>query len=55
VAVSGTELLAGVSPTVQAVALIGIVLLEAILLYGGYGVLEDAIAPTVFRRLRQTQ
>ena len=55
VAVSGTELLAGVSPTVQAIAVIAIVLVEAVILYGGYGLVEDAVAPTVFRRLRRTQ
>ncbi len=36
-------------------ALIGIILIEAVVLYVGYGVAEDAIAPSVFRRLRRTQ
>lgn len=48
----GAELLAGVSPSVQALVLIAVVLVEAMLLYAGYGALEDALAPTVFERLR---
>ncbi|GAB7090471.1 hypothetical protein JCM18237_07420 [Halorubrum luteum] len=51
---TGTELLAGASPTVQALVLLTVVLVEAALLYVGYGLVEDAVAPTVFERLRQT-
>jgi len=49
----GSDLLVTGSPSVQAAAVIGVVLVEAVLLYAGYGVLEDAIGPTVFRRLKQ--
>jgi len=52
--VTGTELLSGASPSVQALLVITVVLLEAVLLYAGYGLLEDAIAPTVFERLEQS-
>lgn len=48
-----TDLLATASPSLQAAAVIGIVLVEAVLLYVGYGALEDAIGSTVFRQLRQ--
>ncbi|WP_418282829.1 DUF7512 family protein [Halorubrum sp. DTA98] len=51
---TGTTLFSGLSPSVHAVALIAVVLVEAALLYVGYGLLEDAVAPTVFERLRQT-
>ncbi len=47
----GGELLAGTSPSVQALAVIAVVLFEAILLYVGYGAVEDAVAPAVFDRL----
>lgn len=50
---TGTELLAGVSPSAQALILIAVVLVEAALLYVGYGILEDAVGPTVFKSLRQ--
>lgn len=48
---TGTELFAGASPSLQALAVIAIVLLEAIILYVGYGAVEDAVAPAVFDRL----
>ncbi|WP_281194575.1 hypothetical protein [Halorubrum sp. F4] len=51
----GTELLAGASPSVQALAVIGIVLLEAIALYVGYGAVEEAIGPTVLDRLAKAR
>lgn len=50
---SGTELFAGGSPAVHAIALIAVVFVEAIILYAGYGVIEDAVAPILFSRLRQ--
>ncbi|MFW5917577.1 MAG: DUF7512 family protein [Halorubrum sp.] len=50
---TGTELLPGASPAVAALAVIGVVLLEAAVLYVGYGLLEDKLGPTVFRRIRQ--
>jgi len=39
------------SPSAQALAVIGIVLFEAILLYVGYDALEEAVRPTVVDRL----
>jgi len=48
---SGTELLIGASPSVQALAVIGIVLLEAIILYVGYGAVEEVVGPAVLNRL----
>jgi hypothetical protein len=48
---TGTELLTGVSPSLQALAVIGIVLLEAVILYVGYGGVEKAVAPAVLNRL----
>ncbi|EMA58326.1 hypothetical protein C469_13990 [Halorubrum lipolyticum DSM 21995] len=48
---TGTELLPGASPTVAALAVIGVVVLEAVLLYAGYGVVEDRLGPVVFRRI----
>lgn len=39
--------LASLSPTVQAGALVGAVLVEAIVLYVGYGVLERVATPLV--------
>lgn len=50
---TGTELLPGASPTVAALAVIGLVLIEAALLYAAYGVLEDRLAPTVFKQIRR--
>lgn len=40
------------SPTLQAVALVGLVLVEAALLYVGYGALERAVGPRVVERLK---
>jgi len=51
--VTGAELLPGASPTVAALAVIGLVLVEAALLYAVYGVLEDKLAPAVFKRIRR--
>ena len=48
---TGTELLTGASPSLQALAVIGIILLEAIILYVGYGAVEAAVGPTVLDRL----
>jgi len=39
------------SPTAQAAGLIGAVLLEAIVLHVGYGVVTNALAPNVKRAL----
>ncbi|SIR76729.1 DUF7512 family protein [Natronorubrum thiooxidans] len=39
------------SPTVQATLLVAVVLVEAIVLYAGYGVVERAVAPPVIERL----
>ncbi|QKY17147.1 hypothetical protein [Halorubrum sp. CBA1229] len=50
---TGTELLPGASPTIAALAVIGLVLVEAALLYAVYGVLEDKLASTVFKRIRR--
>ncbi|WP_280586982.1 hypothetical protein [Halorubrum sp. Boch-26] len=50
---TGAELLPGVSPTVTALAVIGLVLVEAALLYAVYGVLEDKLAPAVFKRIQR--
>jgi hypothetical protein len=50
-AMTGTELLPGASPTVAALAVLGVVVLEAGLLYAGYGVLEDRLGPVIFRRI----
>ena len=38
-------------PTVRAVGLIGVVLLEAMVLHVGYGVLTNALGPNVKRAL----
>ena len=51
----GTELLAGTSPSVQALALIGVVLLEAIALYIGYGAVEEVVGSAVLDRLAGTR
>lgn len=45
----------GFSPTLQAALLVGLVLLEAILLYVGYGYLEAFAAPRVIDALSNTQ
>ena len=45
----GIESLSG---TERAVALVGIVLVEAAVLYVGYGALERAVGPTVAKVLR---
>ena len=50
---TGAALLPGASPTVAALAVIGLVLVEAALLYVAYGVLEDRLAPTVFKRIQR--
>ena len=50
---TGTALLPGASPTAAALAVIGLVLVEAALLYVAYGVLEDRLAPTVFKRIQR--
>jgi len=50
-AMTGTELLPGASPTVAALAVLGLVVLEAGLLYAGYGVLEDRLGPVIFRQI----
>ena len=50
---TGTALLPDASPTVAALAVIGLVLVEAALLYVAYGVLEDRLAPTVFERIQR--
>lgn len=47
------ELFAELPPSGQAILVIAVVLLEAALLYVGYGLLEDALAPTVFERIRR--
>ena len=46
-------LLPGAPPTVAALAAIGLVLLEAAVLYAVYGALEERLAPPVFRRIRR--
>lgn len=43
--------LAGSSSAVQASALVGIVLLEAFVLYVGYGALESVVAATLIRAI----
>ena len=48
---TGTELLPGASPTVAALVVLAVVVLEALLLYAGYGVLEDRLGPAVFKRI----
>jgi len=48
---TGTELLTGAPSTVQALAVIGLVFLEAIILYVGYGAVEEAVGPAVLDRL----
>ncbi len=39
------------SPTVQALSVIGLVLLEAVILYVGYGLVERRTAPILFEAL----
>ncbi|CDK37837.1 hypothetical protein BN903_37 [Halorubrum sp. AJ67] len=41
-------------PSLQALAVIAIVLLEAVLLYVGYGTVEDAVGAIVLDRLAET-
>lgn len=48
---TGTEILLGAPPSLQALALIAIVLLEAVLLYVGYGAIEDAVGTIVLDRI----
>ncbi len=48
---TGTEVLVGASPSIQALAVIAIVLLEAIVLYVGYGAIEEAVGPAVLDSL----
>ena len=38
-------------PTVQAVLLVVLVSVEAVVLYAGYGVLEQALAPSVIETI----
>ncbi|MES3162102.1 MAG: hypothetical protein PPP55_11130 [Halorubrum sp.] len=49
----GTAFFAGVSPSVQALAVITIVLLEAVVLYIGYGALEEAVGPALLDLLAE--
>lgn len=44
----------GYSPLVDAGILIGIVLVEAIVLYVGYGVLEEAFGQMLIERIKST-
>ncbi|WP_284011164.1 DUF7512 family protein [Haloarcula pelagica] len=46
----GLEQLSG---TPQAVALVGLVLLEAVVLYVGYGELERALGPALLRAITE--
>jgi len=48
---TGTAVLVGASPSVQALAVIAIVLIEALVLYVGYGTIEDAVGPMVLDRI----
>ena len=48
---TGTEVLVGALPSIQALAVIAIVLLEAIVLYVGYGAIEEAVGPAVLDSL----
>ncbi|MGM0604998.1 MAG: DUF7512 family protein [Halobacteriota archaeon] len=43
--------LGGLSPSVQAIAVMAFVLVEALLLYGAYGVLTDAVSKPVLRTI----
>ncbi len=52
---TGAELLAGALPSIRALMVIGIVLLEAVTLYVGYGAIEGAVGPTVLDRLADTR
>ncbi len=38
---------------VQAAILVGVVLIEAVVFYAGYGALEDTVAPTVIDRIER--
>lgn len=42
----------GLSAAVQAALVVGLVLLEAVLLYVGYGYLEDRAAPRVIQTIQ---
>ena len=44
--------LAALSPPVQAALLVGVVLVEAIVLYVGYGALEQVATAPVIERIR---
>ena len=44
---------ASLPPTVQAVVLIGIVLVQAVALYVGYGLVLETIAPRLFERIER--
>ncbi|AGB17497.1 hypothetical protein Halru_2927 [Halovivax ruber XH-70] len=46
--------LTALSPEVQAAVLVGAVLVEAIVLYGGYGLLERVAAPPVIKAIKST-
>ena len=41
------------APAVQAVAVVAVVLLQAVALYAGYGVLERVVAPSVLKTLER--
>ncbi|ELZ10720.1 hypothetical protein C479_07913 [Halovivax asiaticus JCM 14624] len=45
---------ASLSPTAQALALVGVILVEALVLYGGYGLLERVVAPPLVRRITES-
>ncbi len=42
----------GLPAAVQALLLIGLVLVEAVALYLGYGAIEDRAAPAVFKAIK---
>ncbi|WP_168654263.1 MULTISPECIES: hypothetical protein [Halorubrum] len=48
---TGTELLPGASPTLAALVVLAVVVLEAGLLHAGYGIVEDRLGPVVFKRI----
>lgn len=48
---TGTAVVVGASPSLQALAVIAIVLLEALALYVSYGTIEDAVGPIVLDRI----
>ena len=41
------------SPAVQAVAVVAVVLLQAVALYAGYGVLERVVAPSIIDKIER--